>query len=88
VYDVNHYNYQVSQPQGFEKDNDFLTDTIVQLSSPLYNTKIYYTTNNDAPTKESKEYVSPIKITETQTLKAICVLPSGKKSAVRVWEIH
>ena len=83
-YDFHHYNYQVSQPLGFEKDNDFLTDTLVQLSSPLYNTKIYYTTNNAEPTNESKQYVSPIKITETQTLKAICLLPGGKKSAVRV----
>ena len=44
----------------------------IALSSPDPNITIYYTTNGDAPSNASTVYTTPINITNTTVVKAIC----------------
>ncbi len=58
----------------------FLDKTTVTLSA-AEGTKVYYTTNNEAPTTASTLYSAPFELTATTTVKAIAV-KDGKQSSV------
>ncbi len=45
----------------------------VVLTTETQGAKIYYTTNGDEPTSNSKEYVNPISISKSTTIKAITI---------------
>lgn len=54
----------------------------LSLKSAYGNKGIYYTTNGDAPSLQAKEYLSPITITESNTLKAAYFDKKDQKSVV------
>ena len=67
-------------PPSIEGVTPFLDKTTVTLSA-AEGTKIYYTTNNEAPTTASTLYSAPFELTATTTVKAIAV-KDGKQSSV------
>lgn len=67
-------------PPSIEGVSPFLDKTTVTLSA-AEGTKIYYTTNNEAPTTASTLYSAPFELTATTTVKAIAV-KDGKQSSV------
>lgn len=63
------------------------SDTLsVELSSTTLGSKIYYTLNGSEPTTSSAEYVTPISISATTTLKAIAVIGGLDNSEVSTFE--
>jgi hexosaminidase len=54
----------------------------LSLKSAYGNKGIYYTTNGDAPSLQAKEYLAPITITESGTLKAAYFDKKDQKSVV------
>lgn len=71
-YDYLGYNYAISHYsiQASTKWNAKKRQVEVNLSSPMPNSDIYYTTNNDEPTINSIKFNKPIIITQSTTLKA------------------
>lgn len=63
-------------------DVSFKDSRLVTLTSTQKNASIYYTTDGSVPGEKSTRYSSPIKIVKSTTLKAIAVLPNGKKSFI------
>lgn len=53
-------------------DENFVTSTTVTITQTNADA-IYYTTNGDAPTKNSTKYTAPFSLTNTATVKAIAV---------------
>lgn len=64
-YATSHYSIQASTNWNAKKKQ-----VEVNLSSPMPNSDIYYTTNNDEPTINSIKFNKPIIITQSTTLKA------------------
>ena len=63
------------------------SDTLsVELSSTTPGAKIYYTTNGSEPTTSSAEYLSPVSISATTTLKAVAVIGGLDNSEVSTFE--
>jgi len=54
----------------------------VTLSDATTGAVIYYTTNGTTPTPSSTKYSTPLKVTATETIKAIAVAPGYVNSAV------
>ncbi len=54
----------------------------VTLSDATAGAVIYYTTNGSTPTASSTKYSAPLKVTATETIKAIAVAPGYVNSAV------
>jgi len=61
----------VEKPTASPKGGTFDEEQTVTLKCETEDAIIYYTTNGSAPTASSTKYTSPIKISETTTLKAI-----------------
>ncbi|MBF0431832.1 MAG: chitobiase/beta-hexosaminidase C-terminal domain-containing protein [Fibrobacteria bacterium] len=69
-------------PVATPGDTTFITTQIVQLSTPTYGAKIYYTLNGDTPDTLSTLYQNPIFLTGTSTIKAIATVENWKTSEV------
>ena len=67
-------------------NNPFIEDATVALSAAS-NSKIYYTTNGNVPTLESKLYENPFTINHSTSIKAIAV-SQNKASKTAVANIH
>jgi hexosaminidase len=84
----NHYkilmnkNYNFRIPPPINKDGEYLLhkDETVSLTSPIENSKIYYTIDGTEPNENSILYKSSIKLTKPITLKAKTILENGKSS--------
>jgi len=78
-------NYRIDYPHGFNPMNKTLNDEFeVKLSSENSKAKIYYTINGFEPDSHAMLYSKPIilKMPNDSILKAIAILPNGKKSKV------
>jgi hexosaminidase len=52
------------------------------LSTEAYKGEVYYTTNGDQPTTQSKKYTDPVRIDSSLVLKAITVVDGKKRSGI------
>lgn len=80
--DVMGVNYRIPDLQGFYKVNAFLDETEVDLTCPLPDTEIRYTTDGSMPTKESARYNGKLKVTETTDFAFRTFRPDGSPSDV------
>ena len=78
--DKNNINYFILPPEGLHNDVFVNTPYKIKLTTALKNVKIYYTLDKSEPNENSLLYKSPIELNNTAVVKAICVLPSGRKS--------
>jgi hexosaminidase len=81
------FNFRVPTPLGIGGTRYIFEPTNIELQSPVTSASIYYRLDGLNPTEESIKYMSPIQITDDHTLKAILVLPNGKKSPLAVTNI-
>jgi hypothetical protein len=58
----------------------FMDSTLVSLSCPIKQAKIYYTLNGRDPDLKSQLYTRPITVTKTTTLKAFAITPGNEPS--------
>ncbi len=80
-------NYRIPEPDGLK---DFYTATddhvLVQLSSLIPNSQIYYTLDGSTPTDQSPRYQSPFQVSlqpdQRTLLNLIVVTPRGRRSLV------
>lgn len=63
--------YHIPPVNGLKDKVVFLDRTTIELSAPLDNMEIYYTTDGSVPTKASKKYTKPLEFSETVTLNTI-----------------
>lgn len=63
--DVMGVNYRIPDLQGFYKVNAFIDDATVNLTCPLPDTEIRYTTDGSMPTRKSSLYDGALKVKET-----------------------
>lgn len=63
--DVMGVNYRIPDLQGFYKVNAFIDETTIELTCPLPDTEIRYTTDGTMPTKNSSLYSGAMKVKET-----------------------
>ena len=77
---------KASKPTANVTSGTYSGTLSVELSSTTPGAKIYYTTNGSEPTTSSVEYVSPISINATTTLKAIAVIDGLDSSEVSTFE--
>ncbi len=61
----------------------FASSQTVTLTDATAGATIYYTTNGATPTTASTKYTAPIKVTATETIKAIAVLAGHTNSEVK-----
>lgn len=80
--DVMKVNYRVPDLQGFYKVNAFIDETTVNLTCPLPDTEIRYTTDGTMPTKESSFYNGALAVTETTDFTFRTFRPDGTPSDV------
>jgi stage V sporulation protein SpoVS len=57
---------------------------LVKITEATAGAKIYYTVDGGTPTTSSSVYVQPVKLTQSQTMKAIAVAPGYATSGVAV----
>jgi predicted alpha-1,2-mannosidase len=60
----------------------FEGQTVVAISTPEKNVKIFYTLDGSEPSEKSNVYEKPLTLTETATVRAFAVQPNGRKSLV------
>ena len=63
--------YHIPTVNGLKDRVVFLDSATIELSAPLDNMEIYYTTDGSVPTKASKKYTTPLQFSETVTLNTI-----------------
>jgi hexosaminidase len=83
--DLFNINYRISVPEGFENINKTLDDSIlVTLQNGIPSSEIRYTLDGTDPNEKSEKYQEPfmLNLGQKQTLKAISVMPNGKKSNI------
>jgi hexosaminidase len=73
-------NYRVPAPLGAGGRKIIFHDTVVTMTSPVPDAVIRYTLNGDDPGSSATIYSTPIPVKGDVTLKAILVLPDGKRS--------
>ncbi|MBE7517074.1 MAG: family 20 glycosylhydrolase [Chloracidobacterium sp.] len=83
--DAEHVNYRIPEPGGLE--NIVTAEKSVSVTlTPAPGTKVYYTTDGSAPTRNSAVYSDPVKIElkdeEPVTLKTIVVNAAGRESSI------
>ena len=75
--------YRLPEPGGISGQNVFFNQITLTLQSPLPDAQVRYTLDGSNPDKNSTLYTAPIRLTETTTVKAVTVMPTGRTSAVR-----
>ncbi len=65
--------YQPKTPTSDIAPGKYSSTQSITLTTATPDAKIYYTTNGDEPTSNSAEYVNPISISSSTTIKAIAV---------------
>ena len=60
----------------------YVTSTIVSISDATAGATIYYTLDGTTPTTKSPKYTAPIKVLDSETIKAIAVAAGHAESAV------
>src|SRR5699024_8106166 len=63
--DIMGINYRIPDLEGFYNVNTFVDETTLNLTCPLPNTEIRYTTDGTIPNKNSQLYEGPLTVTET-----------------------
>ena len=76
------YEIEATAPTFSLKAGAYATSQTLTLSDSMADTVIYYTTNGATPTTTSTKYTGPIKVTESETVKAIAVATSHAASSV------
>ena len=77
---------KASKPTASVTSGTYSGTLSVELSSTTPGAKIHYTLDGSQPTTSSAEYVSPISISATTTLKAIAVIDGLDSSEVSTFE--
>ena len=65
-----------------EAQRSFEKETLVKISTPVENAKIFYTLDGSEPDENSNLYKEPLTIAETAIVKAISVSANGEKSFI------
>src|SRR5579863_2232918 len=72
----------VATPVFSPKAGTYTTDAIITITDVTAGVTIYYTTNGTTPTAASTKYTAAIRVSDTETIKAIAVKSSDTSSAV------
>ncbi len=72
----------VATPVFSPKAGTYTTDAIITITDVTAGATIYYTTNGTTPTTSSTKYTAAIKVSDTETIKAIAVKSGDTSSAV------
>ena len=73
---------KVSEPTANPKEGEYSKTINVSLATSTEGAKIYYTLDGTRPTASSKEYIAPIIISSTTSLKAIAVKDGYDNSTI------
>ena len=73
-------NYYVAHPKGLYDDVTYKDDYEVNLSLPISDAKIHYTTDGSEPNKTSPVYNQPFTMPIGTIIKAKTHMPSGRTS--------
>ena len=76
------YTINIAAPTLSLRAGTYAADEALTISDATPGALIYYTVNGSTPTTSSTRYTATIKISESETVKAIAVIPGGKSSAV------
>lgn len=76
------YGYHVQSPGYLTANNLFLDTDTLRLENVYPFSSIVYTTDGTEPDANAPKYTTPIAITQTTTIKAATLMPSGKMSQV------
>jgi hypothetical protein len=76
------YSIETTAPTFSLKAGTYATSQTLELSDTMPNTLIYYTTNGTTPTSSSTKYSSAIKVSASETVKAIAIATSHASSSV------
>ena len=80
-------NFRIPPPTQATGEYLISEDEAVNLSSPIENSKIYYTLDNTEPSQTSQLYTEPLEFSDEAILKAKTFLPNGKSSPTSMLEI-
>lgn len=75
-------NYRLPDLEGIQKNNEFVGDTILEVTCIDPNVSIHYTTDGSVPTLSSPKYTGKIKVTETTDFTFRTFRPNGKGDTV------
>ena len=78
--DIMGINYRIPDLEGFYNVNTFVDETTLNLTCPLPNTEIRYTTDGTIPNKNSQLYEGPLTVTETTNFTFRTFRPNGSAS--------
>ncbi|MGM9802914.1 MAG: family 20 glycosylhydrolase [Muribaculaceae bacterium] len=83
-------NYHIPLPEqpGGSYNHVAFTDNVVLTFTTSRPERMVYTLDGSEPTAKSPEYIAPIAIDKTTTLKIATALPSGKLSTVRTINVE
>jgi predicted alpha-1,2-mannosidase len=76
-----------SVPYIVSKGKTFVDSVTVVLACDTKGAEIYYTVNGDRPTKNSTKYISPLLLTEANTINAFAVAPGMIASTILISEL-
>ena len=82
------WNYRVPTPTGLKAQQTIFKPEVVELSLPIENAVIKYTTNGEEPDLDSETYTVPINITKSTLIKARTVMPDKKLSRVVLFMVN
>ncbi len=88
--DEHKINYHIPMPEqpGGSLDKIVFTDNATIAFETSRPTKMYYTLDGTEPTLSSKEYTSPIKVTDNTTIKIVSASVTGRLSKVRTISVE
>ncbi|NOX19362.1 MAG: family 20 glycosylhydrolase, partial [Chlorobi bacterium] len=80
--DAMNVNYRCPSLTGFEYENVFIDDAVLEIIPGQKNRVVRYTSDGSEPNSQSKIYTEPIKITETTTFKFCEFKSNGKRGKI------
>jgi hexosaminidase len=75
IWDEFHYNYFIPAPEGIDSLMLFIDSISIEMVSPMFSGKIFYTLDGSEPTLSSSIYHQPLKINQSAILKARTYIP-------------